>query len=171
MLTAPGARVEIGVVARAHGIRGEILIAPHDPMSRTLADLGELALGDRTFAIARARPTNNGWIVALEGVASRNDAELLRGARVTVPRDALDLADDEFLLDDLVGCRVVGADGAAWGLVAGIETGAQTRLIIHHADRERLVPLVDALVASIDLEARVVTVAIEGDWPDAPIER
>jgi len=160
-------RVEIGAVARAHGIRGEIVIVLHDPMSETLAVIGEIALGDRRYAIANARPSNHGWLIALEGVTTRNDAEALRGAVVTVDRDDLHLAEDEFLLGDLIGCRVVRADGAPWGEIVALDTGTQTRLVIHDGEIERLVPLVDALVPTIDLDARVVTVAIDGDWPES----
>jgi 16S rRNA processing protein RimM len=164
-----GDRVEIGVVARAHGIRGEIVAVPHDPASDTLAHAGEIFLGARAYRVRAARPSNAGWLVALDGVATRDDAERLRGARIAVARDQLDLADGEVLLADLVGCDVVRAgDGAACGVVAAIDLGGQTRLVIHFGDVERLVPLVDALVPSIDTDARVVTIDLPDDWPSSP---
>ena len=93
----------------------------------------------------------------------------LRGARVSVPRELIDLADGEFLLGDLIGCRVVRADGAPCGEIVALDTGAQIRLVIHDDGVERLVPLVDVLVTNIDLDARVVTVAIDADWPTSPV--
>jgi 16S rRNA processing protein RimM len=163
----PGAGhlVEIGVVARAHGIRGEVLAVPHDPESETFGAVDEVFVGDRAYPVEGARPTNAGWLLALAGVATRNDAEALRGRAISVARAALELADDEFLLADLIGCRVVRADGAPWGEIAGLDLGGQTRLVIHDGEVERLVPLVDALVPSIDLDARVVTVDVADDWP------
>lgn len=151
-------RVEIGGIARAHGIRGEVVIVTHDPDSRTLDHVGEIWVAGTAFKVVDARGTQRGWLVRLEGVATRNDAEALRGKPVEVDRDAIDLDDGEVLLGDLVGCRVVRVDGTPWGTIAAIETSGQDRLIIHDGDIERMLPLVDAFVTHIDIAAGVVTV-------------
>ena len=39
------ARVEIGGIARAHGIKGEVVIVTHDPDSETLADVKKIYVG------------------------------------------------------------------------------------------------------------------------------
>jgi 16S rRNA processing protein RimM len=156
-------RIEIGGIARAHGIRGEVVIVTHDPDSETLAEVDTLWIAGTPRKVLGARDTQRGWLVQLEGVVTRNDAEALRGQPVEVDRDALALEDGDVLLDDLVGCKVVRADGAAWGEIVAIEAGSmQDRLVIHDGDVERLLPLVDAFVTHIDLEAGVVTV----DPPD-----
>lgn len=160
-----GDRVEVGVVARAHGIRGEVLAVPHDPRSETFATVGEVAIGGAIYVVREARPTNAGWLLALDGVTTRDDAERLRGAKIAVARDALDLADGEVLLADLVGCRVIDRAGNARGEIASIDLVGQTRLVIHDGELERLVPLVDALVPTIDVDARVVTIDLPDDWP------
>lgn len=153
------ARVEIGGVARAHGIRGEVVIVTHDPDSETLGRVEQIYVAGTPRRIAGARDTQRGWLVQLEGVTTRNDAEALRGARVEVDRADLDLDEDDVLLDDLVGCKVVLVDGTPWGEVAAIESGpGQDRLVIHDGGVERLVPLVDALVPNIDLDAGIITV-------------
>jgi 16S rRNA processing protein RimM len=151
-------RVEIGGIARAHGIRGEVAIVTHDPGSQTLATIDHIYIGEVAYHVLGARPTPKGWLVELDGVADRNAAEALRGQPVAVDRAALQLAEGEILLDDLVGCRVVLADGAPWGTIAAIDTAGQDRLVIHDGDVERLLPLVDAFVTNIDLDAGVVTV-------------
>ncbi|HLL23783.1 MAG TPA: ribosome maturation factor RimM [Kofleriaceae bacterium] len=152
-------RIEIGGVARAHGIRGEIVIITHDPDSDTLGHLEQIYVAGVPRTIKHARNTQRGWLVLLDGVLTRNDAEALRGARIEVERDSLDLDEGDVLLSDLVGCKVVLVDGTPWGEVAAIDQGpGQDRLVIHDAGVERMVPLVDELVPNIDLDARVVTV-------------
>ena len=153
------ARVEIGGVARAHGIRGEVVIVTHDPDSDTLGYVERVFVAGTPRKITAARDTQRGWLVQLEGIVTRNDAEALRGAVVEVAREDLALEDEDVLLHDLVGCKVVLADGSPWGEIAAIDAGpGQDRLVIHDAGVERLVPLVDAFVVKIDLDARVVTV-------------
>jgi 16S rRNA processing protein RimM len=151
-------RVEIGGIARAHGIRGEVVVHTHDPDSEVLGDVETIFVGGVVRKIVAARGTPKGWLVALEGVATRNDAEALRGQVVEVARDALALDPGEVLLDDLIGCRVVLPDGRPWGTIASIEIGPQDLLVIHDGEVERLLPLVDELVPDIDIANGVVTV-------------
>jgi 16S rRNA processing protein RimM len=160
-------RINIGGIARAHGIKGEVVIVTHDPDSTTLGELERVWIGGVERTIREARDTHRGWLVALEGVATRNDAEALRGQVVEVDRDALELDDDDVLLADLVGCAVTRA-GQPWGTVASVELGAfQDLVVIHDGELERLVPLVDELVLSIDLDARVIVVDTPDGWPES----
>ena len=63
------------------------------------------------------------------------------------------------LLNDLIGCKVVKTDGTPWGTVAAVDPGDfQDLLVIHDDGIERLLPLVDAFVTAIDLDASVITV-------------
>jgi len=155
-------RIEIGRITRVHGIRGEVVITAHDAGSDLLETLDTLWIGGVVRRVLRARNTHRGWLVQLEAVATRNDAEALRGQLVEVDREVIGLGDDDVLLDDLVGCRVQRLDGTPWGTIAAVEGGLQDRLVIHDGDVERQLPLVDEFVTSIDLEAGVVTV----DPPD-----
>ncbi len=117
-------RIEIGGIARAHGIRGEVVIATHDPESELLDGLSDdVDRRGRARRSIRARNTHRGWLVQLAGVATRNEAEALRGQVVEVDRAALELDEDDVLLDDLVGCRVQRVDGTPWGTIAAVERG------------------------------------------------
>jgi 16S rRNA processing protein RimM len=151
-------RIEIGRVARAHGIRGEVAIVTHDAGSTVLERVEALWLGGVERRVLAARGTQRGWLVQLEGIATRNDAEAVRGQAVEVDRDALELEEDDVLLDDLVGCQVRLVDGTPWGTIAAVESGMQDLLVIHDGELERLLPLVDEFVRDIDLTAGVVTV-------------
>jgi 16S rRNA processing protein RimM len=151
-------RVEIGWIARVHGIRGEVVIATHDSGSDLLDRQATLWIGGVVREVVQARSTPRGWLVQLAGVATRNAAEALRGQVVEVDRAALQLDEDDVLLDDLIGCRVQRVDGTPWGTVAAVEGGMQDRLVIHDGDLERQLPLVDEFVTDIDLDAGVVTV-------------
>jgi 16S rRNA processing protein RimM len=145
------------------------VIVTHDPDSETLGKVSAIWVGGVERKIAGARDTQRGWLVQLEGVTTRTEAEGLRGLPVEVERAALELGDGDVLLDDLVGCAVRLAGGAPWGEIAEILPGAhQDLLVIHDGDVERLLPLVDAFVTDIDLEAGVVTVDPPEELPESP---
>ena len=151
-------RIEIGGIARAHGIRGEVVVHTHDPDSEILGELESIFVGGVERKVLEARGTQKGWLVALEGVITRNDAEALRGQVVEVPRDAIEMEEGDVILDDMVGCKVVLVDGRPWGTIASVDVGIQDLLVIHDGDIERLLPLVDEFVKNIDIANGVVTV-------------
>src|SRR5688500_10159547 len=99
-------RIEVGFVARAHGIRGEVCAITHDPESTTLGDVEAVWIGGKRFTVIGARDTQKGWLLSLDGVPDRNAAEGLRGSTVEVEREDIELGEDEMLIADLVGCAV-----------------------------------------------------------------
>lgn len=67
---------------------------------------------ERPLRLAHVRPSGRFAIVRFEGVTDRDQATLLRGARVVVERSALPaLSEGEYYLVDLVGLEVRGPDG------------------------------------------------------------
>jgi len=170
--TGSGDRVEIGVVARAHGVRGEVRIALHNPESAALERAETVIVGGREHAVQSARPVAGGaYLVMLDGVADRDRAGALRGQPVEVSRDDLDLDGEDVLLFDLVGCRVELTDGSDWGVIAAVETGLQDRLVIHQGDIERQLPVADQFVIDVDLEGRRVVVDPPEGLPEEPVRR
>ena len=141
---------------------GEVVVHTHDPDSQILGDVDVMFVGGVEHKILGARGTHRGWLVELEGVVTRNEAELLQGKAVEIDRDALELDEGDVLLDDMVGCKVVTVDGREWGVVAAIDLGPQDLLVIHDGEIERLLPFVEQFVIKIDIAAGIVTV----DPPD-----
>lgn len=160
--------LEIGYVARPHGVRGELRVVTHDPESTTLLDVDEIELDGVPYRIEQARQVEGAFLLRLAGVGDRNRAETLRGKRVAVDRELIPLEEGEVFLADLVGCAVVREDGSPYGTIAAIETGVQDRLVIHDGDVERLLPLVPEFVIDVDLEEGRVVVAPPEDLPESP---
>ncbi|MEJ7604099.1 MAG: ribosome maturation factor RimM [Kofleriaceae bacterium] len=160
-------RLQIGGIARAHGIRGEVVVVTHDPDSTVLASLPTIYIDGEPRRIVSARDTDRGWLVIVEGMTTRNEAETLRGKQIEVDRSALELDEEDVLLADLVGCKVVKVDGTPWGTITAVESSPlQDRLVIVDGAVERMLPLVDQLVTNIDLEAGIVTVAPPEGLPE-----
>lgn len=160
--------VEVGVVARPHGVRGELRVALHDDGSTALSTAKSVLLGDTRYPVASARPVKGAVLLCVDGVSDRDAADALRGVTVSVDRGDLDLRDGDVLLADLIGFRVELADGSAWGEVVEISTGPQDRLVIVDGDVERMLPIVDEFVVDIDVEAGVIIVEPPDGLPEAP---
>ena len=156
-------RVEVGYVARAHGLRGEVRVHLHAADSTVLLEVDTVWIDGRERAVEDARPTNGAVLLALEGVEDRDAAEALRGQKVEVDRAAIALDENEYLLQDLPGCTVVDAAGAEVGVVEEVLNGAQPILVIQGPGGERLIPAVPAFVLAVDTATRRVVVEVPED--------
>lgn len=164
-----GGLVEVGYVARAHGVRGELRIVAHDPGSTTVGDVDLLVVGGARHEIERARKVAGAYLVKLVGIDDRDAAEALRGVAVSVQRADIAVAEGEVLLVDLVGCVARFADGAIFGEVVEVLAGPQDRLVIRDGDVVRELPFVPELVTDIDLEGRTITVDPPEDLPETEV--
>src|SRR5437899_2116750 len=107
-MMADEALLPIGVVLRAHGVRGGVRVRMHDPASEALAGVERVRVGGAERVVERASRDKAEWLVKLAGVDDRDAAEALRGLAVEVRRADLPRLDDgEFYLADLVGYAVV----------------------------------------------------------------
>ncbi len=152
-----GALLAVGRVARAHGLRGRVLLAPYNADSSGLERIRRLWLSGREYAVARAERVNLGYLVALEGVTDRDAAEALRGQEVMVDRRELPPpGEDEMYAVDLIGFTVADAQGRVRGVVESIEeAGAQDLLVLEGG---ALVPL--GLVQEVTPEARRIVIEV-----------
>lgn len=158
--------VEIGVIARPHGVRGEMRVHLHNADSTALEIVSEVILKGISYSVVSARLVRGGALLKVEDVIDRDQAEALVGAPLAVKRTELELEEDDVLLDELVGCATQLASGEPWGEIVEVVSGVQDRLVIHQGGTERYLPLVDAFVVNIDLEAKVVVLAPPLDLPE-----
>jgi 16S rRNA processing protein RimM len=100
-------------------------------------------------------------VARLKGIDDREQAAVLRGRDVAVPRAELPPNEEgEYYWTDLEGLRVGNLQGEALGVVTGLlETGASQVLVVQ-SERERLIPFVSAVVKSVDLARGELVV----DW-------
>jgi 16S rRNA processing protein RimM len=100
-------------------------------------------------------------VARLKGIDDREQAAVLRGRDVAVPRAELPRNEEgEYYWTDLEGLRVGNLQGEALGVVTGLlETGASQVLVVQ-SERERLIPFVSAVVKSVDLARGELVV----DW-------
>ncbi|HMU38192.1 MAG TPA: ribosome maturation factor RimM [Pseudomonadota bacterium] len=159
--------LELGVVCRPHGLRGELRVKLHNAASTTLESAAHVwtqkpSEPPQAWPLERCRGESQGFFVlSVDGIADRTTAEQLTGARLLVSKAELpDLEADEFYLSDLLGCEVVTSAGEKIGVAREIlSLGAQPQLVIERPPRESaLLPVIPEFVSSFDAERRVIVV-------------
>ena len=177
--------VYCGQFGRPHGVRGAVRLWPHNPQTELLKPgstiyvtkrrqeepKGELvqltATSIDAYTVQKSRRDAKGWVVALEELTSREDAERVKLCDWVARReDFPEPAEDEFYFSDLIGAEGVLDDGRSIGaLIEVLEAGAGEILSFEGVgEGEVLVPFVwDSFILKVDLEARRVEIrAVKG---------
>jgi 16S rRNA processing protein RimM len=130
-------------VGRPHGLDGSFYVdAP-------LAEGDEVVIAGRTYTVVKRKGTDPKPFIRVSGVDDREGAEALRGEAITLANPE-PLAEDEWLIEDLVGCRIEGI-----GRVSAVLEGISCDVL--DVDGE-LIPLVTDAVTNVDIENKVIEV-------------
>jgi 16S rRNA processing protein RimM len=168
---AEPALVCVGAIAGGFGVRGEVRLKSFCAEPAAIAGYAPLVTEDgRSFGVKIVRPIPGAVAARLTGVATREEAEALKGTRLYAPRDRLPpLPEDEFYHADLIGLLVVDTGGAALGTVrAVLDHGAGDILeIARPGAPDLLLPFTRAAVPAVDLAAR----RIVADPPPGLLDR
>lgn len=134
----PPVLLEVGRVARAHGLAGEVVVDLWTDRRERVARGATLwtAGGTRALRVVASRPHQGRHLVRFEGIADRSAAEALRG----VPLEAPALDDPTTLwVHELVGDEVRTVDGRSLGVVTAVEANPASDLLV--LEGGALVPL------------------------------
>jgi 16S rRNA processing protein RimM len=116
--------IQVGRVAGAFGVRGEVRITSFTADPAALVDYKDLRREDGSagLTLTSGRAVKGGVIVRAKEVETREQAEALRGLKLYISRDSLPEPDeDEFYVTDLVGLAVETAEGEALGRVKTVQ--------------------------------------------------
>jgi 16S rRNA processing protein RimM len=153
----------VGRVVKSHGIRGEVVVDvrtddPDARFARGTALRGRLpkGAGEKNFTVTAAREHSGRLLLSLDGVASRNDADALRGTLFLIDSADVDSGSDpdEFYDHELEGVPVHTVDGEEVGVVDSVLhlPGGELLSVRTAEGREVLVPVVRQIVPTVTLE-------------------
>jgi len=147
----------VGMIARAHGIRGQVIVNPETDFPEQRFYVGAELFIERggqveRLTVSTARFHRERPVIGITGVDTMDDAGALAGRELRVPVDRLAaLPSGTFYRHDLIGCRVETRDGRIVGVVRDVEgTIGGSRLVIDGEGGEVLIPLVAPICPDVD---------------------
>lgn len=137
MSAVPDGLLEIGIIRRAHGLRGQVNVElGTDRTERLVAGMRWWAR-DRWLTVVAAAPHQGRWLVTFEELDDRNAAQRL----TNTPVHAEPLDDpDELWVHELIGAGVVDLDGTERGTCVSVIANPAADLL--ELDTGALVPVV-----------------------------
>jgi 16S rRNA processing protein RimM len=128
--------LEVGRIAKAHGLRGEVIVELVTDRVERVTPGTVLATDRGPLRIERSSAHQGRWIVAFDGITDRTQAEQLRGTVLLAePFDD----PDALWVHELIGAEVVDPAGAVLGKVTSVEANPASDLLV--LDGGGLVPL------------------------------
>jgi len=152
-------RVQVGRVGRPHGLDGAFFVEQASDDGRWFKTGSRLWVGADEFEVVLARRGAGGRPVI------RLEQEVPRGAPLEVPVEALPPTEEgEYYAFQLLGLEVIEEGGRSLGRVTAVEPGVANDALA--LDSGQLLPIVEACVRDVDLEAGRIIVAPGFSNPD-----
>jgi 16S rRNA processing protein RimM len=163
------ALLEIGKIVTAHGINGEVRVYPdsdfperfESPGQRWLLRPGAQQPEAVELMSGRYLDGKGLYVVRLQGVIDRNQAEALRGCKLLVlASDRPELEEGEFHVADLIGLPVFDQPSQTLiGTVSNIFASGKDLLEVTQAEGKKvLIPFVEPIVPVVDLINRRIEI-------------
>jgi len=164
--------IPVGRVTRTHGLKGELKFFPADQDDLVVQNDQRIRLGEATFKIKSVRGAKSPFIVKFEGIDSIEAAQILSGQEVLVAKEDFEsLPDGEYYRFEIEGLKAFDDTGKYYGVIEDvIATGSNDVYVVCEDGKEWLVPMIDSVVQSIDLEqGKLIFHCVEGLFEDTPV--
>lgn len=163
--------LEAGKIVGTHGVRGMVRIQPWADSCEFLKGFKKFYFDNGTsfVEVTRLQPHGTVAIAQFKGTDTIADAETLRGKVIYIKRSDAKLQKDRYFVDELIGCDVFDADNnELLGTLTDVSaTGANDVWHITRDQKEYLLPAIDDVIISVDIDAeKIVLRPLKGIFDD-----
>ncbi|MBQ5911076.1 MAG: 16S rRNA processing protein RimM [Clostridia bacterium] len=164
--------LQTGKIVGTHGVRGMVRIQAWCDTPEFFCSLKKVYLdkdGKQSLNIVKSSPHGNVVIAQIKGVDSIEEAEKYRNKVLYMDRHDAKLEEGRYFICDLIGCQVFdSATSKKLGVLSDVsETGANDVWHIKDGEKEYLIPCIDEVVVSVDVDnEKIVISPLKGIFPD-----
>ena len=157
--------VAIGVIEKAHGIKGDVKVRPVTDYPPRFKSLHKVIVEPPAGGIEELEISNiwvRGKVVYLhfKGVDTRDKAHALKGAFISVKKeDVLPLEEGRFYHFKILGFEVKTISNETLGYVQEVmDLPANAVLVVKNENREYLIPVIQDVVKRMDMESEEIII-------------
>lgn len=150
-------RYTIGIILKPHGVKGAIKVGPMTDDVARFKKLEKVYINEKMYKVLNAQLSSNEVFLTLDGINSRDEAELFRNKEIQVEKnDAVKLEEGRYFIVDIVGCEVFVEDEPIGKIQEVLQHGAADVYVIKSKDKECMVPALKKLLVSVDTENKKI---------------
>lgn len=160
--------LEIAKIVATQGIRGEVRCQYYCDAPEILCEFDTLYLnkGKQPVEITRAYVHKNVVVLKIEGIDTIEDAQKYIGKILYMDRNDVELPEDVYFIQDLIGLTVKNAEtGEVYGKLSDVYQNGATDVysIKKENGTELMFPCIDEVVKKTDIEAgEMLIIPLEG---------
>ncbi len=137
-------KVYVGKITGCHGIKGELkILSQFEYQDRVFKENQLLLIDDNLYKITSVRVHKNFYLITINNIKDINEVNHLINKDVYINKEDLKLTDDEYLLEDLIGAKVMDKNEYL-GQVTDILLGTSYNFV--KVDNSFFIPLIDEYV-------------------------
>ena len=154
-------KLKIGKIVGTHALKGELKIRSFSDFNDQRFVVGhKLYLNEIVdpFIIKTVRVHKGNYLFSFEGLQDINLVEKYVGYNVYGLKEDVELDDDEYFYDDLIGCQIINNDQEIGKVESVYFNGAHDVLTVQTANKKIAIPYVDAFIENEDIENKKIFV-------------
>ncbi len=160
-------KLQVGIIASTHGVRGEVKVFPTTDDVKRFKKLKEVVLDtgkeEKILEIEGVKFFKQFAILKFKDIDNIDDVIRYKGKSLLVTREnAVKLNKDEYFIADLIGLKVIDEEEHEIGILRDVlETGANDVYVIDHVNgKELLLPAIRQCILDVDMEAGSIKVHV-----------
>ena len=154
--------VEIGILTKPHGLKGEIKLILHSPDSDLILSTNEVFIDNKPFKISNVKKVSNGILIKFNLRNDRNSVEELLKKKVFVDKEIIpNPPKDENYYFELIGSQVMFNNEIIGSLIEIVETKANNIYVIKKIDGDEiLIPKTKSFIKKFNKDERILEVIL-----------
>ena len=154
--------IEIGLIVKPHGLKGELKLKLHSPESKLILNINKIYVDNQIFKIDYSKKVSNGILLKFVSKNTRNSIEDLIGKKLFVNKDIIPLAPKgENYYFELIGSKVVYNNVEIGTLIEIVETKANNIYVVKELNgNEILIPKTKSFIKKFNKDQKILEVIL-----------
>ncbi len=164
MVTMDKRYLALGKIVSSHGIHGELRLKPMCGSPAFALQFKTVFFGkngENPVEIISARVHKNIVLMRLDGFNSIEDVQACVGKILYIDKTQANLEDDEYFIDDLIGCTVLDvSDGEVLGKISDVTSLPSNDVwhIITSENKEVMIPKIPDVIKDVDIDKQQIKI-------------
>lgn len=156
-------KYRVGKIINTCALKGEIKIFPTTDDIKRFNDINTVFIKENKYSISSLRYNKNFVYLFLKDIDTIDKAQKFKGQEMFIDETELrELADDEYMIDDLIGLDVY-VDDKKYGTVSDVLNYSANDVLTVKRDidsKEIMIPMVKEFIKKVDLSEKCMEVKL-----------
>lgn len=152
--------MEIGIITKPQALKGQFRVKPTNMHLLDMKNVSAVIIKGKHYDVEKIVLRDGFAIFKVVGLDNINDVEPLRNTPIYIEDiEDEELGEDEYYIDDMIGCKVVSEDGLYLGDVTSVNSYGGASVISMEKDGvEIMFPHARGVIKSVDVDNKIITV-------------